>query len=43
MKPYSDGTGVAVRIQFRTDGEVGRRRERGRNTRILKSVTFTEG
>jgi hypothetical protein len=41
LKPYTNGIGVGVGFQVRTDGEVGRSRERGRKTRILKSVTFT--
>jgi hypothetical protein len=41
LKPYTNGIGVGVGFQVRTDGEVGRSRERGRKTWILKSVTFT--
>ena len=41
MKPYTKGIGVGVGFQVRTDGEVGRRRNRYRKTRILKSVLFT--
>ena len=41
MKPYTKDNAVGVGFQVRKHGVDGRRRERGRNTRILKSVLFT--